>query len=324
MRKKPSTSTSERSNEDPPAVDKQAVAKRSHRKESTCQQEVAKLTVRNPGADVKINLIKIQEAQIKQLEDECSKLKGVVHKMEKQLSHKELLYENEKRRAAERNKTLKQFRERERWMRKKTNAEGEMEIDVHEDTEDESDESYEDDREELRRHSIELEHQVKVLQEEANNEIIECYDEDNNKYTTDLRNCVHSLLSHHVATTRVSSVIEAVLKMVGKKANRLPSTTTVNNMNVERGILAQQQVAEELAQEENTTLETDESSKYGKQYGAYALRTSEGSPYVLGLRDLLTKSGHDTLATLKDILWDIDKCYYSGKNEASQNLLFHL
>ena len=95
-------------------------------------------------------------------------------------------------------------------------------------------------------------------------------------------------------------------------------------MNVERGILAQRQIAEELAQEENATLETDESSKYGKQYRAYALRTSEGNPYVLGLRDRLTKSGQDTLDTLKEVLWDIDKFYYSGTNEASQNLLFHL
>ena len=31
-----------------------------------------------------------------------------------------------------------------------------------------------------------------------------------------------------------------------------------------------------------------------------------------------------TSDTLKDIIWDIDKLYYSGKNEVSQNLLYHL
>ena len=87
----------------------------------------------------------------------------------------------------------------------------------------------------------------------------------------------------------LSLSIKAVLEMADLSANRLPSTTTVNHMNIQRLILSQKQLAEEVSVEKDTTLETDETSKYGQKYGAYALRTKEGRPYVLGLRDLLTK-----------------------------------
>ena len=57
----------------------------------------------------------------------------------------------------------------------------------------------------------------------------------------------------------------------------------------------------------------------------YAIRNPEGRPFVVGLRDLVTKSAKDTMDTFKQILWDIDQIYYSpNKNVALQDILFHL
>lgn len=105
------------------------------------------------------------------------------------------------------------------------------------------------------------------------------FDDSTLKYTPELQTCVHTLLSNHVSTTRVGPVIEACLKLVGKIPDRLPSVTTINSMNIQRLILAQKQLSEEISQKENTTVET---SKFGTKFGVYAIRDSEGNPYVLG------------------------------------------
>lgn len=77
-------------------------------------------------------------------------------------------------------------------------------------------------------------------------------------------------------------------------------------MNIERLMLAQKQLSESLPNRENLTIYTDETTKYVTKFGGYHLSESEGRIYVLGLRQLLTKSGRDTLAVFQDILQDID------------------
>lgn len=77
-------------------------------------------------------------------------------------------------------------------------------------------------------------------------------------------------------------------------------------MNIERLMLAQKQLSESLPNRENLTIYTDETTKYVTKFGGYHLSDSEGRIYVLGLRQLLTKSGRDTLAVFQDILQDID------------------
>lgn len=102
-----------------------------------------------------------------------------------------------------------------------------------------------------------------------------------------------------------SQVIESVLSLVNIKANKLPSASTVQNMNIERLVLTQIQLSESLPKRENLTIYSDEITKYGTKFGGY-FSDSEGRMYVLGLRQLLTKSGRDTLAVFQDILQDID------------------
>lgn len=77
-------------------------------------------------------------------------------------------------------------------------------------------------------------------------------------------------------------------------------------MNIERLMLAQKQLCESLPNRENLIIYTDETTKYVTKFGGYHLSDSEGRIYVLGLRQLLTKSGRDTLAVFQDILQDID------------------
>lgn len=66
------------------------------------------------------------------------------------------------------------------------------------------------------------------------------------------------MLNNYVSTTRVGPVIETCLKLVGKIPDRLPSATTINNMNIQRLVLAQNKLAESISQKEDTTLETDQ------------------------------------------------------------------
>jgi hypothetical protein len=86
----------------------------------------------------------------------------------------------------------------------------------------------------------------------------------------------------------------------------LPSPSTVQNLNIERLILAQKQLNESLPNTENLTIYTDETTKYGTKFGGYHVSDSEGRMYVLGLRQPLIKSGRDTLSVFQDILKDID------------------
>ena len=99
----------------------------------------------------------------------------------------------------------------------------------------------------------------------------------------------------------MSTVIEAVLKRANKKANSLPSGTTVKTINVQRGILTNSQIAKELSKEKNTTLETMKAMETNMEP---TLSEQVMEHRVLGLRDLLTsqKFGKDTLDTLKDTL----------------------
>jgi hypothetical protein len=94
--------------------------------------------------------------------------------------------------------------------------------------------------------------------------------------------------------------------MAGQKANVLPSTSTVNNMNIQRLILSQKQLCETFASKENTCLCTDEASKFGDNYGGFHASDEDGNLYVLGLRDLVTKSASDSLDTFISILSDLD------------------
>ena len=67
------------------------------------------------------------------------------------------------------------------------------------------------------------------------------------------------------------------------------------------------------------------SRHYGRNYATFNVTDADSNMYVLGLKDLLTKSGKDTLDTFRDILFDMDTVYYKeGKGDVSQDILYQL
>ena len=133
-------------------------------------------------------------------------------------------------------------------------------------------------------------------------------------YTAETRKCVYKLLEYHVSFGLVGPVIKAVLSMLGKTADQLPSDRCVSTMGKERLLFSQHQLTE-LTQKENLTLATDETPKCGDYYMAYTLSDDTGDSYVLGMRDIVSKSAEDTLTTLKMILDDISAIHNGHKQE---------
>jgi len=150
------------------------------------------------------------------------------------------------------------------------------------------------------------------------------FDKDKGTYTPRLQKCVYQLLEHHVSATQMSDVIQSVLSLAGKQADRLPSASTVLNMNIQRLAIAQKQLAEIGREKKHTSLYTDETSKFGTKVGGYHIRDSDGSFYTLGMRELTTKSGKDTLQVLKEILTDIDEVANDTDNQTSKEILTNI
>lgn len=65
-----------------------------------------------------------------------------------------------------------------------------------------------------------------------------------NKFTSELRQCIYSLLQCNLSATNVEPVINCVPSRNGRQANKLSSRTTVQRMNIKRLILSQKQIAE--------------------------------------------------------------------------------
>ena len=258
------------------------------------------------------DLLKTKDDKVKDLEQEIERVKKIVDEKNKMVRTLES-------RLMDRETVLKRERASAHYYKKK--KEGMQKVGKPELSQELS---FQDETEDLRKQIVELEYKYDILKEDISSDVIELYDEEKREFTPKAQKCVHLLLKHNVATNHIGDVLTEVLKLAGKTANRVPSETTARRMNVQRLVLAQKQVAQELPSK-TTTIETDETSKYGSKYGAFALRDEEGRPYLVGLRDLATKSAKDTLDVFKEILWDIDSVYYKpSNNTVSQNLLYQI
>ncbi|WAQ97797.1 LOW QUALITY PROTEIN: hypothetical protein MAR_022170 [Mya arenaria] len=67
---------------------------------------------------------------------------------------------------------------------------------------------------------------------------------------------------------------------------------------------------------------TDETSKAGNKY--MEARDTDGKLWVLGLREICTKSSHDTLYVFKEILDDIDYIGETANSEKSKQIMKHI
>ncbi|NRA94068.1 MAG: hypothetical protein HRU26_15560 [Psychroserpens sp.] len=72
--------------------------------------------------------------------------------------------------------------------------------------------------------------------------MVDLYDEVNKRYSADCNECVMNLTNFGVSVSNVGSVIQLVLKMVGKEANRLPAASTANGIHDGKLALAQKQI----------------------------------------------------------------------------------
>lgn len=188
--------------------------------------------------------------------------------------------------------------------------------------------------EELEEQTLKLDQTVKDLndiREEneylrllVNENQVNLFDDECKSYTPDTQECVYALLNLNVTTSKVPHVIETVLKLVNLKPNKLPSFQTVNNMNIQRLLLAQKQVGEVLPDKDNLCLLSDETSKFGKKIEGFHIQDEEGNLYVLGLRQMVTKSGQDTLSTFQSILSDIDQVSSKTANSVCKHILLNI
>ena len=132
------------------------------------------------------------------------------------------------------------------------------------------------------------------------------------KFIDGVRQCCIELLSMNVGTKQVESVIRSVLRnIVSIEVGELPKPSTLCGMLAEMKCLAYQQISDEVGSQENATLHSDGTSKFGHHYGSYQIST-DASVYSLGLCDMLTGSAELTLHSLKQILGDLDQVAGTG------------
>ena len=107
-------------------------------------------------------------------------------------------------------------------------------------------------------------------------------------FTKDVQLCVYELLTHNVSASRVGPVIQAVLNSVFPR--KTPQTLATRLLN------------------------------YQGLYGS----DNSGRTCVLGLREIVTKSGEDTLKAFKEILCGIDDRCSATDSEKSRAILTHI
>ena len=85
-------------------------------------------------------------------------------------------------------------------------------------------------------------------------------------------------------------VIRSVLRNIASiEVGELPKPSTLCGMLTEMKCLTYHQISDELGSQENVTLHSDGTSKFGQHYGSYQI-SADASVYSLGLCDMLTGS----------------------------------
>ena len=143
-------------------------------------------------------------------------------------------------------------------------------------------------------------------------------------HTNECQKCVYELINHNVSVSNIDPVIASVLGMVGRECDKLLSKATVLNMSLQRLHLSHQHVGKVFAAESDSCLLTDETSRKGAKYMGYEASDSSGKLWVLGVREMASKSAADTLSVFKEILSDIDHSCHQSDNAPSKVILQHI
>ena len=133
---------------------------------------------------------------------------------------------------------------------------------------------------------------------------LEMYDSTKSSYSPDAIHCIMDLTTLGVSSGNVGPVLQRVAKFCNRAIERLPSRRTVDSINQRRLAVAHHQIAESRL-ESDTTLHTDETSKFGDQYMVYVKTNKDKEHLVLGLKPIPSKSASDTLLFLNKTLQSI-------------------
>ena len=147
------------------------------------------------------------------------------------------------------------------------------------------------------------------------------------RYTDNIQACIYELLSLNVGVRNVALIICCVLRcLVHKSVSCLPSYGLTCQMILESLTIAQAQLGDELLQVSGyTTLQTDETTKFGEHFSTYDIRTEEAVTYTLGIRHIFSGSAKNTLETFQEILSDIDSVQQAlGGNAKSTEIVTKL
>lgn len=249
----------------------------------------------------------VELSKAKRAKEDQSKTSAI--KMEKQLVSKNKLLEKAKIRNKQHLSSLVDSNRKVRFTAKKLEA-TECTVEKLQSTVNKLEEKYEVAiaekkhlEEELKELLISNDYLQGLLQNDAD---LFFYDPEQNKYTPELVECAMNLTNLKVASKNVGPVIKEVAGLCGRIPNKLPSRSAVDNFNDRKLAISQKHLGSVAASKSNTTLYTDETRKYGHTYMTYLITDKERNSYLLGLREMVNKSGQCTLDTLKDILGDIE------------------
>lgn len=86
-----------------------------------------------------------------------------------------------------------------------------------------------------------------------------------------------------------------------------------------RKVAVVQKQLESLVGESDMTLYTNETSKFGKSYGVFAVTDTAKTTYLLGLREMASKGAKTTLDTFHEILEDINEIFSLREEKNDEN-----
>ena len=125
------------------------------------------------------------------------------------------------------------------------------------------------------------------------------------KCQDNIRQCCMELLSLNVSVLNIEPVTLFVLKHTAYfSVKKLPQKATLVRMLAEMKGIAYNQLAEELEMEENLTIHSDGTSKFGEHYHSFQISTPTTS-YTLGLAEMLTGSTTHVLERFQQVLCDV-------------------
>ncbi|XP_070177757.1 uncharacterized protein, partial [Littorina saxatilis] len=115
--------------------------------------------------------------------------------------------------------------------------------------------------------------------------------------------------------------MNSVAELCGNKLTTLPYVRTIDIIGDQRLSLSYRHIEESLSTTKDTTLQSDETRKYGDTYEVFAIRDADKKEWVLGLREMVDKIADTCLDTFRTILSDIED---STTTDTGKNILVNI